>query len=187
MTKARTRREDRPIIILDAAERLIRRSGTRTLTMDAVAAEAGLSKGGVLHHYASKDALISALAERRLRAIKDDIAAHEAAQTPGAAAMPLALIAHARRVYDEEDGFPRALLLASAENPEAFAGFNAFLRHQLAAMEEAAHHPGAGAALTFATLGLLITRTLGFHTLGGAELERLFSALESAARRLPEA
>lgn len=88
MSKARTRREDRPLIILDAAERLIRRVGTRTLTIDAVAAEAALSKGGVLHHYASKDALISALAERKLREIRESVAAHEAEQGPGAAALP---------------------------------------------------------------------------------------------------
>lgn len=186
MTKARTRREDRPVIILDAAERLIRRVGTRTLTIDAVAAEASLSKGGVLHHYASKDALISALAERKLREIRESVAAHEAEQGPGPAALPLALIAHARQVYADEDGFPRALLLASAENPEAFAGFNAFLKQRLAQMEDVACCPGAGAMLTFATLGLLLTRTLGFHCLEGAELEKLFDAMEQAARSLPK-
>ncbi|KQP42622.1 TetR family transcriptional regulator [Methylobacterium sp. Leaf104] len=185
MMKARTRREDRPVVILDAAERLIRRMGTRTLTIDAVAAEASLSKGGVLHHYASKDALISALAERKLREIRESVAAHEAEQGPGAAALPLALIAHARQVYADEDGFPRALLLASAESPEAFAGFNAFLTQRLAQMEDVARCPGAGAMLTFATLGLLLTRTLGFHCLEGPELEKLFDAMEHAAKNLP--
>ena len=187
MTKARTRREDRPTIILDAAERLIRREGTRTLTIDAVAAEATLSKGGVLHHFASKDALITALAERKLKAIKDDIARHEAEQPPGPSAMPLALIAHARQVYCDEDGFPRALLLASADNPEALAGFNDFLRGQLARMEAMSGSPGEGAVITFATLGLLLSRTLGFHSLKGPELARLFDALEAAARTLPKA
>ncbi|GJD31869.1 hypothetical protein PMNALOAF_3132 [Methylobacterium adhaesivum] len=186
MTKARTRREDRPAIILDAAERLIRRSGTRTLTIDAVAVEAALSKGGVLHHYGSKDALIQALAERKLATIRDSIAAHEAEQGPGPAALPLALIAHARQIYADEEGFPRALLLASAENPEAFAGFNAFLKDRLAQMEDVACCPGAGAVLTFAALGLLLTRTLGFHTIEGADLARLFDAMERVARELPK-
>ncbi|SFG28228.1 TetR/AcrR family transcriptional regulator [Methylobacterium gossipiicola] len=186
MTKARTRREDRPAIILDAAERLIRRSGTRTLTIDAVAAEASLSKGGVLHHYGSKDALIQALAERKLSVIRDSIAAHEAEQGPDPAALPLALIAHARQIYADEEGFPRALLLASAENPEAFAGFNAFLKERLAQMEDVACCPGAGAVLTFAALGLLLTRTLGFHTIEGADLARLFDAMERIARDLPK-
>ena len=131
-------------------------------------------------------ALISALAERKLREIRESVAAHEVEQGPGPAALPLALIAHARQVYADEDGFPRALLLASAENPEAFAGFNAFLKQRLAQMEDVAYCPGAGAMLTFATLGLLLSRTLGFHCLEGAELEKLFDAMESAARSLPK-
>ncbi len=187
MTKARTRREDRPEIILDAAERLIRRSGARTLTIDAVAAEATLSKGGVLHHYASKDALISALAARKLKEIRANIAAREAEQPPGPAAIPLALIAHVRAVYAEEDGFPRALCLASAENPEASAGFSELLSEQFAAMEAIAGRPGAGTVLNLAALGLLLSRMLGFHNLEGAELARTFEALEAAARALPEA
>lgn len=187
MTKARTRREDRPEIILDAAERLMRRSGTPTLTIDAVAAEATLSKGGVLHHYASKDALISALAARKLREIRADMAAREAEQPPGPAAIPLALVAHVRAVYAEEDGFPRALCLASAENPEASEGFRDLLSEQFATLERIAGRPGAGAVLNFATLGLLLSRMLGFHNLEGAELARTFDALEAAARALPEA
>ncbi|WP_019905298.1 TetR/AcrR family transcriptional regulator [Methylobacterium sp. 77] len=186
MVKPRTRREDRASIILDAAESLIRRSGTRTLTIDAVATEASLSKGGVLHHFASKDALISALAERKLKEIKEGIARHEVAQGAGPSALPLALIAHAREVYADEEGFPRALLLASAENPEAFAGFNAFLSERLAGLEKIERCPGIGAALVFSTLGLLITRTLGFHSMEGPQLERLFDGLEKVARSVTE-
>lgn len=182
--KARTRREDRAAIILDAAEDLIRRSGARALTIDAVAAEAGLSKGGVLHHYASKDALIRALVARKLRRMKDGIAAHEAALAPGPAAPPRAMVAHARQVYGEEEGFPRALLLASAENPEALADYRAFLAERLAQMGAIEGRPGAGAALTFAILGLMLGRTLGFHDLAGAEAERLFDVLARAAEDL---
>ncbi len=44
--------------------------------------------GACCHHYASKDALISALAERKLREIRESVAAHEAEQGPGPAALP---------------------------------------------------------------------------------------------------
>ena len=107
------------------------------------------------------------MAERKLKEVKEGIAKLEAEQVPGPSALPLALIAHARQVYAEEEGFPRAFLLASAENPEAFAGFNAFLRERLAGLEKIETCPGIGAALVFSTLGLLITRTLGFPFHGG--------------------
>ena len=45
---------------------MIRRDGAQALTLDAVAAEAGVSKGGVLYHFASKRALIDGLIERWL-------------------------------------------------------------------------------------------------------------------------
>ena len=49
----------------------IRRDGAAALTLDAVAAEAGVSKGGVLYHFGSKraliDGLLDALARRRSR------------------------------------------------------------------------------------------------------------------------
>ena len=184
MTKARTRREDRPAIILDAAERLIRRSGTRTLTIDAVAAEASLSKGGVLHHYGSKDALILALVARKLADLRAGIAACEAEQPPGPSGLALGMIAHLRRSYCEDDDFTRALLLASAENPEALAGYRAFVAERLERFDAARGAPGVGAALFFAILGVVMGRTLGFHNLDAAEIEPLLSALERAARDL---
>ena len=45
---------------------VIRRDGAAALTLDAVAAEAGVSKGGVLYHFGSKRALIDGLLERWL-------------------------------------------------------------------------------------------------------------------------
>lgn len=50
--------------LLDAAERVVLRDGAGQLTMDAVASEAGVSKGGVLYAFPSKDALIDALFSR---------------------------------------------------------------------------------------------------------------------------
>ncbi len=50
--------------ILDAAERVVLRDGGAHLTLDAVAAEASLSKGGLLYHYPSKDDLIRGMIVR---------------------------------------------------------------------------------------------------------------------------
>ncbi|WP_375464900.1 TetR/AcrR family transcriptional regulator [uncultured Methylobacterium sp.] len=185
MAEPRSRRRDRAEVILDAAETLLRRSGSRTLTIDAVALEAGLSKGGVLHHYASKDALVTALAARKVARMRAGIAEMLAARPQGPAALPLALIAHARQVYAEECGFPDALLIASAENAEAVAAFSGFLAEHLTAMSAVEGGPGKGAALTFAVLGLMLSRSLDFHRLDGADLNRLFDALEAQARALP--
>lgn len=46
--------------ILKVACRLVRRHGAANLTLDAVAKEAGVSKGGLLYHFPTKEALIQA-------------------------------------------------------------------------------------------------------------------------------
>ena len=183
-TRTRSRREDRPEIILDAAEDVLGRLGGRGLTIDAVAAQARLSKGGVLHHYASKDALICALVSRKIRRLREGIAAHEARLPPEPASAPLAMVANARQTYGEERGFPRALLLASAENPEALADFRGFLGERLATMSGVEGRPGAGSVFVFAILGLMVGRALGFHDLSVEEADRLFDALDAVARDL---
>jgi len=50
--------------ILDAAERLVVERGVSELTIEAVAKEAGLSKGGVFYHFASKADLTVAMIDR---------------------------------------------------------------------------------------------------------------------------
>jgi AcrR family transcriptional regulator len=50
--------------LLDAAEAVVMRQGIANLTLDAVAAEAGMSKGGLLHHFPTKDRLVEALVTR---------------------------------------------------------------------------------------------------------------------------
>ena len=181
-TRTRQRRGDRAHIILDAAGAVLRRGGARALTIDAVAAEAGLSKGGVLHHYASKDALILALVARKLGELRAGIAACEPAQPPGGSALPLAMVAHARASYGEEDEVSRALMLAAVENPGALAGYRTFLADRLARMGAGGADCGQGAAILFAIVGLMMGRSLGFHDLSADEVAPLFDALERAAR-----
>jgi len=58
--------------ILDSFEDALIRDGERAATMDAVAATAAVSKGGLLYHFPSKEALVDGLAERlRILAERD--------------------------------------------------------------------------------------------------------------------
>jgi AcrR family transcriptional regulator len=50
--------------VLDAFERLVADKGERAATLDAVASEAGVSKGGLLYHFASKGDLVDGLTSR---------------------------------------------------------------------------------------------------------------------------
>lgn len=50
--------------LLDAAEDLLCDQGSTALTLAAVADRAGVSKGGLLYHYGTKEALIKGMVER---------------------------------------------------------------------------------------------------------------------------
>lgn len=50
--------------ILEAAERVVTEVGAARLTLDGVAQAAGVSKGGLLYHFPSKESLLGALAQR---------------------------------------------------------------------------------------------------------------------------
>lgn len=50
--------------LLDAFETLLVSAGSRSATLDAVAAEANVSKGGLLYHFHSKDELVEGMLTR---------------------------------------------------------------------------------------------------------------------------
>ena len=78
MPPARTR--DR---LLDAASVVVRRDGAQALTLDAVAAEAEVSKGGLLYHFKSKRELVEGMVERWLTEFERDIEAADPAFVRG--------------------------------------------------------------------------------------------------------
>ncbi|WP_265444950.1 TetR/AcrR family transcriptional regulator [Flexivirga meconopsidis] len=71
-----------PARILTAARRVLVRDGADRLTLAAVAAEAGVTVGGVRYHYANKRALLEALVSDFVSAFDSVLA--EAAGEPGA-------------------------------------------------------------------------------------------------------
>ena len=60
--------------ILDAVQEILVRDGHSAVTLDAVAAAAGVSKGGLLYHFGSKSALITGLAVRLSEAAEQEFA-----------------------------------------------------------------------------------------------------------------
>lgn len=59
--------------VLDAYEALLISDGERTATLDAVARAAGVSKGGLLYHFGSKDELAAAMIARLVALATEDV------------------------------------------------------------------------------------------------------------------
>jgi AcrR family transcriptional regulator len=71
--------------VLDAFESILIGQGERAATLEAVAAEAGVSKGGLLYHFGSKQALMEGLLGRLEALVEQDVAAMRAAEDGPAA------------------------------------------------------------------------------------------------------
>lgn len=99
--------------LLAAAGTLIVRDGLDALTFDRLAAEAGVSKGGLLYHFPDKDHLLTALVEGRVARVDTAIAAWMAASTRRPGDTGHWLRAHIRTALSDTDAdgrSPHALL-----------------------------------------------------------------------------
>ncbi|WP_344217470.1 TetR/AcrR family transcriptional regulator [Nonomuraea bangladeshensis] len=63
--------------LLDAAEEILCDQGSAALTLSAVADRAGVSKGGLLYHFNSKEALIKGMVERLIEDFDQLMAAQQ--------------------------------------------------------------------------------------------------------------
>jgi AcrR family transcriptional regulator len=101
--------------LLAAAAAVVRRDGPRALTLDAVAAEAGVSKGGLLYHFSTKEALVDALIEDWLDRFESEV--EESAADEGWA-HAYARISEAGPRSTEERATDVALVVAVASGPQ---------------------------------------------------------------------
>jgi AcrR family transcriptional regulator len=97
--------------ILDATEAVIGREGVAGLTLDAVAAECDVSKGGLLHHFPSKDALVRGLIQRCTGQCRAEFEAAYAAQPVGPGRMARAVLA---KFLDERKSWNESMRRTSA-------------------------------------------------------------------------
>lgn len=92
--------------VLDAYEGILITEGERAATLDAVAKAAGVSKGGLLYHFASKDDLTTGLIERLITLTEEDLARMRRAPDG-----PVAY--YVRTSVMEDDALDRAMIAIS--------------------------------------------------------------------------
>jgi AcrR family transcriptional regulator len=167
--------------LLDAAEAVVGRQGIASLTLDAVAAEAHVSKGGLLHHFPSKDRLVEALVKRSAeswRACYMD--AYE--RTPeGPGRMTRALLSRLSNAQDWTDQLRHsssAVFAALAQNPNLIEPMRAVYSDLHRRIDEDGLPPGVGQAVAAAIDGLWLYWVLGLAPVNQDLMARVGLALE---------
>jgi len=120
-------RNNKKKAILEAAIRVVAKDGSNHLTIDAVAAEASLSKGGVLYHFTSKEALLQGMVDQLIDTNESRIGRQPDSLSRFAASLHLD-----DPMTTEEEQASLAILAAVAENPDLIEAPKRYMAELLA-------------------------------------------------------
>jgi AcrR family transcriptional regulator len=165
--------------LLDAAERVVVESGATHLTLDAVAKSAGVSKGGLLYHFPSKEALLEGMLTRHFEDVDAEVAKRLASRRrkSSRADMFRERMRVLLELRPERPAVGAAMVAASIGNPEHMAVVRTQYRKLL---DEFARLPGGferTALVLLAVQGLLLAELLHLSPYTPAERSRLVKAL----------
>lgn len=164
--------------LLDAAISIVARNGASHLTIDGVARESGLSKGGVLYHYPSKHALLQGMMEKMLDELTSKSA--EARQADNASE----LVAHIRSLSNrspQERATSLALLANAAEAPSLLDAARPFVKERVAKIREESIDEELSLILFLASEGIRFMDALNLLPLSGSEERAIYTRLQQMA------
>ncbi|MFG1642542.1 TetR/AcrR family transcriptional regulator [Amycolatopsis sp. NPDC049252] len=127
--RGRPRDAGRDVAILDATLRLLVASGYEQMSIEAVAAEAGVSKATIYRRYPNKAALVVGAVEHRAGATPPEVTSDNLRD--GLAAMVAWL---AGEIAEQEVGLLGALFAGMRGDPDLATGMRRILRRDEAAM-----------------------------------------------------
>ena len=175
--------------ILDAAERRLLDRGPRGLVLGAVARDAGVSKGGLLYHFSSKDDLVAGLTGRmldRFDEVQDGLAAADDRRTGAwTRAYVGSTVTDAGAAADNSAQLMAALLaLLGRDSPHLDAVRARFGRWQERLCADGLD-PTVATLARLAADGLWLSSLLGLPALDPATGRRVVEALRRLTRPEP--
>ena len=164
--------------ILQAAARVVEREGAAHLTLDAVADEAQLSKGGLLYHFPNKRSLLTGMLEHLLQRAENKSASAQVKLGQDAPKVA-ALIAAQQDQSPDEWAMSRAILAAAAEDPSLLDPARDMLERWFGEADAEGRY---ATLLLMAVEGLRFMEMLKLVTLSPAQRERLYGQMVELAQ-----
>lgn len=126
-TAPRATREQRRAELLDAATRVIRTSGT-SVSMDRIAAEAGITKPILYRHFGDRAGLVAALGERFAATLLAELNASLDSGSAPNQLLEKTIDAYLRVIENDPEVYQFISQRIAGEDPEAFAAIGNFIR-----------------------------------------------------------
>ncbi|ABY22680.1 predicted transcriptional regulator, TetR family [Renibacterium salmoninarum ATCC 33209] len=169
--------------ILQAFENLLLSDGERAATLESVAAAAGVSKGGLLYHFGSKEALGEGLIEKFLQLGAEDLVAIKNAPE-GAASYYLRTSGQSDASFDKV--LIAALRLPQGQMEDAKAAFAELQKGWFDAIQAEINDLEVAQAIMLMGDGMYYNASLHGSYLGipGTTYEQNLAALQNVVNRL---
>jgi AcrR family transcriptional regulator len=171
-------------LMLDAAEVLLTEQGAWRLTLDSVAERAQVSKGGLLYHFPSKDALLQALVDRLIEKGREKRQARRAAYGDGPEAMLRADVEGALLDEERNPQLCAALVAALANCPNLKAPILKFHEQRVSDLESLDVDQDEANILLLAADGLMLMESLNVSPFSEERRRALVEAMLAMANRL---
>jgi len=169
--------------LLNAAEAVVTRDGVRNLTLEAVAREAGVSKGGLLYHFPSKSDLVIAIVDRLASRCELDQVRAMAADPQARGAFTRAfLTARANPPDPEEEPIHTALLAAAGTDPQYLDPIRRRITEWQGKLESDGIDPATAHIVRLATEGLCLCQLLGLPVPTGELRKQVIEKLMAMTR-----
>lgn len=165
--------------ILEAAAEISRESGPGNLSLEAVAARAGVSKGGLLYHYPSKTALLKAVVEGFVASFDEELARRKEAKAGRADALLDAYLDLFVEDHDCRRPPPSGLLAALSQDPGFLDPVRRHNRALLDRMRLSASDPAMTLIVYLAIQGMRGTNLLGIDVLSDEEFSEAVGKLKA--------
>lgn len=168
--------------ILHAAGRIVLERGLTGLTLETVAEAADLSKGGLLYHYSSKEALVVAMVERLIEVTDEQIRAHQQSDQADGSWTRGYLRTCAVQPDDPNGRLAAAVMAAGASDPSLLDA----LREHEGVWHDALTSDGVDATtvnlVRLAADGLWMNDIFGLPVLSDEERQAVIERLEQMTR-----
>jgi AcrR family transcriptional regulator len=163
--------------ILDAAAHVVARQGVAALTLEAVAREAGVSKGGLLYHFGTKEALLQGLLAARLEAYEESLDREVAGDPAGPGRWTRALVRTTFAPAEPAAGIAASLFAAFVADPRLLEPARARYAAWQARLAEDGIDPVRATLARLAADGLYFAELFGLAPPAGTLRERVLEAL----------
>jgi AcrR family transcriptional regulator len=164
-------------VMLNAAEAIVLESGARHMTLDAVASRAGVSKGGVLYHFPTKEALLRAMLERLRKQLDEAWKKKSKGLKEGPGREIKAFILSSAERDPRKDQIGSALLAAVAHDPKLLQSGRDDSRRRLGEVMQSGLDFKRAAVIYFAVYGLVFSELLSLSPLNSKERNDLIQEL----------